>query len=224
MIKLSSRLLSLSKLLSKEDKVIDVGCDHSLLGIYLLKNKLVTSVIGSDIVEKAIDGARLNAKKYKSNIDLRIGDGLNVLNSSDDVDTIIISGMGYYKMRKIIEDYKSNINKIKKIVIQTNSKEYEIRKYITSNGFKIEKESIVKDNKIFYTNILFVKGTSKHSKLELRLGPYLLKNKDKLFLEYLEDLILKNEVLLKIIPKNYIILRLKKIIDIKLLKKEKQKY
>lgn len=223
MIKLSNRLIKLTEFVSIKDKVIDVGCDHALLGIYLLNKKLVTNVIGSDIVEKALENARANSKKYKVNIDLRLGDGLKVLSEKDHINTIIISGMGYFKMRKILEDYKSKLNKIEKIIIQTTTKEYDIRKYIISLGYIIDNESVIKDNNIYYTNILFIKGSKRYTNKELRLGPYLLKNKNKLFYDYIEDLIKKNQVLLKIIPKSYILLRLKKKIDIKLLQREIKK-
>ncbi|MDD2625212.1 MAG: SAM-dependent methyltransferase [Tenericutes bacterium] len=220
MISLSNRLNEITKYISKQDKVIDVGCDHALLGIYLIKNKLVSNIICSDIVEKAIERAKENSNKYKVNIDLRLGDGLKVLNNTDDINTIIISGMGYFKMRKILEDYKHNLNNINKIIIQTNTKEYDIRKYITRIGYLINKESIIKDNNIYYTNIMFTKGKENYSNKELRLGPKLLLSKNKLFLDYLNNLINNNEMLLKIIPKKYLILRLKKKIDIYLLKRE----
>ena len=35
MIKLSLRLQTIADLVSKEDNVIDVGCDHALLSIYI---------------------------------------------------------------------------------------------------------------------------------------------------------------------------------------------
>ncbi len=220
MINISNRLKELTTFLSKEDKVIDVGCDHALLGIYVKKNKLVSNIICTDIVEKAIEGAKDNSNKYKVNIDLRLGDGLKVLEDTDDINTIIISGMGYFKMRKILEDYKNKLNNIDKIIIQTTTKEYDIRKYIVNLGYMIDKESIIKDNNIYYTNILFVKGKGKYSNKELRLGPQLLNNKDKLFIDYLNNLINNNVMLLKIIPKSYLILRLKKKLDIYFLKKE----
>ena len=69
MISLSNRLNEITKYISKQDKVIDVGCDHALLGIYLIKNKLVSNIICSDIVEKAIERAKENSNKYKVNID-----------------------------------------------------------------------------------------------------------------------------------------------------------
>lgn len=218
MIKLSNRLESLIKYISKEDSLIDVGCDHALLGIYLQKNKLVKKVISSDVIETAIKGAKENSIKYNENIDIRLGNGLDVITKDDKIDTILISGMGYFKIREILN--KADLNNINKIIIQTNSKDYEIRKYINSLNYFIKEESIIKEKNIFYTNIVFVKGKRKYSNKELILGPYLTKNKDKLFYEYIKNSINQNNLILRSIPKTYIILRLKKKIYIKMLKKE----
>ncbi len=217
MIKLSNRLLKLTEYITKEDSLIDVGCDHALLGIYLQKNKLVKKVISSDILETAIKGAKENAIKYKENIDIRLGDGLEALTDKDNIDTILISGMGYFKIRQILN--KANLNNIFKIIIQTNLKDYEIRKYITSLNYIIKEESIIKEKNIFYTNIVFIKGKKKYTKKELIFGPYLIKNKDKQFYEYIENAIKQNKIILNLIPKTYIILRLKKIRYIKMLEK-----
>lgn len=220
MIKLSNRLNSLLKYIDFEDNLIDVGCDHALLGIYLQKNKLVNKVISSDILVTAISGAIENSKKYNENIDIRQGDGLDTLKEEDNINTVLISGMGYYKMKHILK--KAKLKSINKIIIQTNMKEYEIRKYIISLGYIIKEESIIKDKNIYYTNILFVKGNKKYSSKELLLGPYLLKNKDDMFYDYINNLINQTNIILKVIPKSYLILRIKKNWFLKMLEKENE--
>ena len=37
-----------ASLIEKDDKVIDIGCDHALLSIYLVENKKINRVIASD--------------------------------------------------------------------------------------------------------------------------------------------------------------------------------
>ncbi len=220
MIKLSNRLNSLLKYIDLEDNLIDVGCDHALLGIYLQKNKLVNKVISSDIIDSAINGALDNSKKYNEFIDIRLGDGLDTLEEKDNINCVLISGMGYYKMKHILK--KDKLKSVNKIIIQTNMKEYEIRKYIISLGYIIKEESIIKDKNIYYTNILFVKGNKKYSSKELSLGPYLLKNKDDMFYDYINNLINQTNIILKVIPKSYLILRIKKNWFLKMLEKENE--
>ena len=62
MINLSKRLESISSLIKKEDDVLDVGCDHALLDIYL-SNKYNKKYYASDLRESALDMARANIKK-----------------------------------------------------------------------------------------------------------------------------------------------------------------
>ena len=63
MIKLSKRLETIASFISKEDNVLDIGCDHALLDIYLSK-KYSKTYYASDLRESALDMARSNIKKY----------------------------------------------------------------------------------------------------------------------------------------------------------------
>ena len=56
MIKISKRLEAMSSLVSNNSKVIDVGCDHGLLDIYLYQQNISTKIIASDINENAFQG------------------------------------------------------------------------------------------------------------------------------------------------------------------------
>ena len=68
---ISNRLKSLVKYVNVEDKVIDIGCDHALLDIYLVKNNIVNNVLISDISKNALEQGIDNIKKYnlESNIE-----------------------------------------------------------------------------------------------------------------------------------------------------------
>ena len=47
-----------------DDKVIDVGCDHALLDVYLVKNNIVKNIIVSDVSKNALDSGISNIKKF----------------------------------------------------------------------------------------------------------------------------------------------------------------
>ena len=61
---ISKRINLIASFLSKNDKVLDVGTDHALLPIYLIKNNLVSRADGSDISDKVLLHARSNVEKY----------------------------------------------------------------------------------------------------------------------------------------------------------------
>lgn len=200
-MKLSKRLKRISDFIDENDKLIDIGCDHALLDIYLCDIYKNIKIIASDIHENALKNAKKNIDKYNLNdrIDLRLGDGLTVINDNE-VDTILISGMGYYTIKDILSN-KSKMENIKKIVIQCNTDIVKLRKFLSSIGFKIYREELVKEKDIIYTIIDFRRGKEKYSYKEYYFGPEILKNKNDLFYEKYSKKLLKYENLLLQIPK-----------------------
>ena len=211
MIKLSKRLEAISSLIPNNSKVIDIGCDHGLLDIYLYQKKISNKIIASDINENALNNAKENIRKNKLEevIETRLGNGLDTLKENDDIDTIIISGMGAHTVVGIL---KNNLNKLKNIntiVVQSNTKIEFLRKEMTKLNYLIEDELLIEDNKKIYTIIKFIKGKKKYSKKELFFGPILLKKNTKLFQTNNQKELEKLQILLKLLPKNKIIDRYK---------------
>lgn len=207
---LSERLKAIANMIDNSDSVIDIGCDHGLLDIYLTKYKNI-SCIASDINQNALNMALKNIKKYKLDIKTVLSNGLDNL----DVDSntvVVISGMGTNTILQILENKKSL--KAKKIIIQSNNNLYELRKEITKR-FKIINEIAVCERKKYYVIIEFEKGYKKYTNLELYFGPFILKNNNN-YLKYINE---KEKKVLKSIPKKYIVLRLKKLYYLKKLSK-----
>ncbi len=199
---LSKRLFSLLKYVSKEDKVIDIGCDHALLDIELIKSQVVEKMIAADIHKHALEAGIANVKKNKliHQIDMRLGDGLEVLHEEEDVDTIIISGMGTSTILSILNHpYCKRINKL---ILQSNNNHCELRKEVCKMGFKIVEEEFLTDHKKHYINIIFERGQEKYTKGEYLYGPILIHNE-----EYLQFEIENCEKILRLLPKNKRLMR-----------------
>ena len=203
MIKLSKRLEEISSLVPLKARVVDIGCDHGLLDIYLYQNGIVSKIIASDINENALSNAKENIKKnnLEDIIETRLGSGLEVINLNDKIDTIIISGMGAYTIVEILKNNPEILSTISTIIIQSNTKNYYLRKEITKMNYLIEEEKIVKDNNKYYTIIKFTKGYQKYTKKELYFGPKLLSNSSKIFEEYKNVQYQKLKNIKKSIPK-----------------------
>ena len=211
---ISNRLKSIAKYVSKEDKLIDIGCDHALLDIYLIKEKILDKVIVSDIHEGALNAGISNIKKEKleKKIDTRLGNGLEVLSDKDDIDTVLISGMGTTTILDILNnDYLKNINKL---IIQSNNDHTELRTEVTKLGYKVINEEYLVDMKKNYIIIVFEKGNEKNSKNELRYGPILIHDKDYLNFELNQCIKIKN-----FIPTNKLLLKHRLNKEIRLLNK-----
>ena len=106
MIKLSKRLEAISSLVPVNSKVIDVGCDHALLDIYLYQHKISNKIIASDVNENALNNAKENIKEHKltNQIETRLGNGLDTLNEKDNIDTVIMSGIGAHTIIGILKN------------------------------------------------------------------------------------------------------------------------
>lgn len=211
MIKLSKRLEAISSLIPNNSKVIDIGCDHGFLDIYLYQHQISINVIASDINKNALNNAKYNIKKYQleEKIDVRLGNGLDILMESDDIDTVIISGMGAHTIIGILKNNLSKLKKINTIVIQSNNKLEFLRKEMYRINYLIEDELLVEDNKKIYTIIKFIKGKKKYNKKELYFGPILLKKNTELFQLNNQKELKKLKLLLRVLPKKRIIDRYK---------------
>lgn len=207
-VKISKRLITVSDFIKDNSFILDIGCDHALLDIYLYQKKKNLQIIASDIRKLPLENAKKNIERYglTNKIETRLGNGLEVLD--DRVDTIIITGMGGKNIIDILNN-KNRLKNIKNIVLSPNSDYYEVRKVIANLGYIIDNEMIVKDKNIYYLIISFVKGNKKYKKHELLLGPILLKTSSKVKDEYFKTLVSKKEEVLNRIPQKYILKRLK---------------
>ena len=221
MIKISKRLEAISSLVPVNSKVIDIGCDHGLLDIYLYQQKISKKIIASDINNNALSNAKENIKKYNLEkiIETRLGNGLDTLNENDTIDTMIISGMGANTIIEIIKNNLVKIEQIDNFIIQSNTKIPLLRKELNKLKFKIIDEIYVEDNKKSYIIIKFVKGREKYNKKELYFGPILLKKNEFEYQQKLKSDLNKLKFLLTKLPKNKFIERYKIKKEINLYKK-----
>lgn len=219
-MKISKRLEAITEFIDKEDKIIDIGCDHALLDVYLKQEMPDISIIASDIHEGAIKQAKKNIEKYEmeDKIDLRLGDGLKIAEASE-FDTIVIAGMGYYTIVDILSESKK-LKNVKKIIVQSNTDVVKLRKSVIKIGYKITKEKLVEDNDIVYTIIEFRPGEEKYDYKQIYFGPRLMEEKDELFKEYYSKKLLKYENLLLQLPKTDVFNRLHHMKLIKIIKEE----
>ena len=220
-LKLSNRLLKIASLVKNHDVIIDVGCDHALLDIYLTKNNIVKKAIATDITNGAINMALKNVSYYDClNVDVRLGDGLDTLKKEDKVSLIIMSGLGNQNIVSILNNNKEKICHVNELIIQSNTGYYELRKEVVKLGYFIEDEVLIKENNIIYFIIKFKKGKRRYSNKQLYFGPILLKNKDTLFKELISKDINKNKLILDNLPSKKVLKRLELNLKIKKLKKE----
>ena len=102
---ISLKLKAIAFFIGKNDRVVDIGCDHAYLGIYLEQNNLCKSVISSDINENALKNAVSNIKKVGLSKKLKtvLSDGLDSVDTKN-IDTVVIAGMGTKTIKHILKN------------------------------------------------------------------------------------------------------------------------
>ncbi len=185
-MKISKRLQVIGDLVSDNSFILDIGCDHALLDIYVVQKNNNVHAVASDINEGPLKKAKENINKYnlKDKIKIKQADGLE--SYEENIDTIILSGLGGVTIVDIIKNKKELLPKIKKIIISSNNNYYYLRKNITNLNFKIESEKIVYEKGKYYPIIVFIPGKEKYNNFQLKYGPKLLKEKNQVFKNYLD--------------------------------------
>ena len=202
---ISDRLKVIADLVDTK-RVIDVGCDHGYLDIYLTLYKNC-SCIASDISENAMKSCRENISKYKlaDRIETIVTDGINNIDICKD-DTIILSGMGTNTIIDILKDKELPDT----IIISSNNHLEDLRRFMVSIGYYIIDEVYVFEHDIHYVIIKFKKGLMKYNDYDYILGPIVIKDNNyrNYILNHYKDILIK-------IPNNHvdIINKYKKIID-----------
>lgn len=182
----SRRLIEIASLIPLASNVIDVGCDHGLLDIYLTLNRKC-KCIASDVNENCLSQACENIKKFglTNEIEVVQSDGLeNVKYNKNDY--IVIAGMGTDTILKIL-DKKKNIDHL---IIQSNTDLTLLREELSDN-YSIEDEKIIKERGIYYVIIKFKKGAKSYNDSDYIIGPIIKKQKEGIYKEYKEYLLKK---------------------------------
>ena len=153
-MKINDRLKHIGDLVEANSFCLDIGCDHAFLDIYLVKQNKNIKAIATDIAEGPVKQARENIKRegLEDTIEVRLGNGLDTY--SDEVNTVIIAGMGGRNMIGIFKNNMKVLKKIDTIIVSPNNYQIDVKKFLTKNGFYIDDEELVKEKKFIYQIIL----------------------------------------------------------------------
>ena len=166
--------------------VFDVGSDHALLPCFLLENGICEKVYAGEVSEGPLNKVKQAVSRYgyEGKLIPVYSDGLN--NASDDVQVVVIAGMGYYTIEHILNN--CDVSKYDYFIVQSNTDVDKLRQYIADKGYRIIDEKVVKEG--FYYQIVKFDGKEKasYTSLEIKYGPINISRMDETFREYLMDL------------------------------------
>ena len=210
MTKISLRLKAVADLINENIKVIDIGCDHGLLDVFLAKNKNC-SCLATDISATCLEKANENIKKYDvvDKVTTKVTNGLEAVEYKN-YDYIVIAGMGFETIKKILNNKNPH-----KLIIQSNNNVEELRRWLLKK-YKLINEKVVFENGFYYVILCLEQGIKKYNYSDYVIGL----NKDNI--EYINYLYKKYKKIYYQILNKYIFQRISLYRKLIVLKKAKK--
>ena len=184
---ISFRLNKIAEKVSKNSIIADIGTDHAYIPIFLYKNNIIKKAIACDISKGSLEKAKLNILKYNLGqyIETRLGNGLEKVSLEDNVDTIIMAGMGGMLMIDILKNDMEIAKASKTLILQPQKDIVEVRKFLHKNEFQIQDEEMIIDEGKFYNIIIAKKGVQSFTEKEYMFGKANIEKKCDILKEYI---------------------------------------
>ena len=201
-VELSPRLKTVASFLEGVTLLCDVGSDHAYLPVYAIQQGLITSAIAGEVVKGPFESAQQTVQDYvlTDKISVRLGDGLDVVTSKDEVSAISICGMGGELIARILEQgrIKGTLTGNEKLVLQPNVAEHLLRKWLVEHHYEILEEVVVEDHHRLYEIIVAEKREQDVplSATQIKFGPKLIEKPTELVIRKWERQLRKIEEIL----------------------------
>ncbi|MBQ1341854.1 MAG: tRNA (adenine(22)-N(1))-methyltransferase TrmK [Erysipelotrichaceae bacterium] len=197
---ISKRIKTLAALIDSNERVLDVGCDHAFLAVWLKKNGHSGPIACTELREGPRQNALRNLQENGIE-DVEVWPTYGVENVEFDADVVVMAGMGFTTVTKIISgrpEYFAG----KRMIIQINTEVDKMRRWLMSNGFKIDDELMIRDYK-YYEILTVSQGQMELNEQQIEFGPYLLQHKNEVFVECYQKRIAKLETIRESLPENH---------------------
>lgn len=203
---LSDRLQSCLAFVAPYKTVADIGTDHGYLPCVGILNNLLDYAIAADIGVGPLQAAKQQIARYglEDKIETRLGGGVSVLQPNE-VDAVVIAGMGGKLILSILDDNIALTASFKKIILQPNIDGNLLRRWLSTHQFEIVNEKIILEDGKFYEIIVSQPKSDDIvlNELDIEFGPFLRKEKNEVFMAKWQKEYLKNVEIINQLPANH---------------------
>ncbi len=135
---LDARLSLCAEFVRDGSRVADIGTDHAYLPVHLILSGKIPCAIAADIGAEPLKSGTETVVKFalEDKISLRLSDGLQGI-SPDEVDDIVIAGMGGETIIGILERAPWVKESRLRLILQPMSKTHLVVEYLYKEGFEI---------------------------------------------------------------------------------------
>lgn len=150
---LTPRLRLVRELVRPGKRAADIGADHAHLAICLVNSGKTPFCIASDLRPGPLKKAAAAVERYRAGekIELRLSNGLDGFSEKDNMEDIVMAGMGGELIAGIISRCDFLQTPKINLVLQPMSSQDFLRRSLYRAGFAIAREAVVKEGFRFYT-------------------------------------------------------------------------
>lgn len=203
MIRLSKRLEMIAQEVPAGSRLADIGSDHALLPSFLAEQGTILRGVAGEVNAGPFDAAlkQVRSAGLDGIIDVRLGDGLQVVLPGE-VDVITIAGMGGTLIASILEAGKSKLAGVRRLVLQPNVGESNVRQWLLDHEWVLTGERIMEEdgktyeiltavptelapysNDELYESRALPGGLMADRQLMLQMGPFLLREASQVWID-----------------------------------------
>ncbi len=209
---LSERLQMLADMVTPGNRLVDVGCDHGFLDIYLVQEGVCPGALAMDVREGPLRsaGEHIRQSGLGDYIKIRMSDGLRACGMGE-AETLVCAGMGGRLMERILREGLDKARGMKELILQPQSELPEFRAFLKGAGFTVVCEDAVCEEGKYYFAVKAVyqeqirdnradavrmppengqrqeDGAGEEARLYDLFGEHLLKRRHPVLLQYLRQ-------------------------------------
>ena len=206
---LSLRLSSAAAYVEPGDRLADIGSDHAYLPCAIVSKDPTVFAIAGEVVDGPFQAAKNQVQRLglTDQISVRLGNGLEVLSSKDEVSVITICGMGGSLIASILDNgfNKGHLTGAERLVLQPNVGERTLREWLVNHQYSVISEEIIEENDKIYELMVAKKVPSKKitaTETDLTFGFYLKDEQSAVFKKKWQRELEKNQYILNSLTKS----------------------
>ncbi|CUH94175.1 hypothetical protein P22_0241 [Propionispora sp. 2/2-37] len=188
---LSKRLAAIARFVPQSSRLADIGTDHAYLPIFLIQKHVISSAIAGEVNTGPYRSAEETLKRFalKSQVSLRLGDGLSVLHPGE-AETVVIAGMGGPTIINILSQHPRVTQSVQRFIIQPMIATGLVRRWFVSHQWRIVAEDLVPEEGRLYEIVVAEPGCSPHLEdILYDIGPFLWNSRHPFLKEHISLLI-----------------------------------
>lgn len=194
-VELSKRMQAAADMVTKGNRVCDVGCDHGYVSIYLVQTGISPNVLAMDVNKGPLQRAAEHVKQYEVEdyIKLRLSDGLSEYHIGE-ADSLLCAGMGGRLMMSILDRETDKTKDFKELILQPQSEIKNFRCYLREKGYTVLEEDMIFEDGKYYPimKVSLLESAPEHKtqeqyEVEDLLGPLLLEKSNPVLMSYIKQ-------------------------------------